>query len=135
MKFTFNEVLSIYDTLNTIKSNMFKINYWISRNKKVFEETFIFIVKERQNIYEEFLYKDEHGNYFNVDTNGSIVFYLKEKNDEYAMAFSNRISDLFETICELDPYLINVTDLVDSDLSVNLKQVETLDKLFIDQKE
>lgn len=130
MKFTFNEVFNIYDTLLNIKSNKFQINYWISRNLKVFRDTYTFIINERNRIYNDFLYFDDNGQYFDIIDKNIYKPHYKDEKPEYIKAFADKMEDLFGTECELEPYLIHPSVLMESDLSISLDQLMAIDKLL-----
>ena len=129
MKITFNQVLNMYNTLTELKSKNFKISYWISRNIKILNEPYSFAIKERADIYEEYLELDENHRYFTIE-NDTIKFNLKEKSAEYAEKFQERINELFNTDCEIEPYLIDINVLMESDLEITTEQIMTIDCLF-----
>lgn len=131
MKFTFNEVFEIYITLSTLKSNSFKVNYWIYRNKKIFEDSYNFFISERTRLFDEYLMKDENNQYLTI--NDSIVkFHLKENTEEYGAKFTSILNKLFDTDCELEPYTINASILMNENLEITLDQLNAIDKLFTD---
>ncbi|MCI8454149.1 MAG: hypothetical protein HFE84_05995 [Lachnospiraceae bacterium] len=130
MKFTLNEVFHVYSALRQIKSSAFKVNYWISRNLKIFEDSYSFIFAEREKLYQEYLFPDESGNYFEILENGDVKFHLKESTDAYAKRFSDKMEELFHTDCELEPYRIDAAALFDSDLSVSLDQTIQIERLL-----
>lgn len=132
MKFSFNEVFNIYNVITSVKSNTFKANYWLSRNIKVFQDTFFFILKSRDNVYKEFLEKDEDGEYFKALDDGNYDPRYKERTPENISAFKSKLEELFNTECELEPYLISSSALMESDLEISLEQVMIIDKLLKD---
>lgn len=131
MKFTFNEIFEIYVTLSNLKSNSFKVNYWIHRNKKIFEDSYNFFISERMKVFDKYLNKDKNGQYFTISDN-IVKFNLKENTEEYGTEFSTVLNSLFETDCELDPYTISASVLIDENLEITLDQINAIDKLFTD---
>ena len=113
-----------------IKSNSFKVNYWISRNLKLFKDTYIFILNERNKIYSEFLVADNKGLYFDMVGEDIYKPHYKDENPEYIKKFADKMEDLFGTDCQFDPYLIHPSVLMELDLSISLDQLMTIDKLF-----
>ena len=131
MKITLGHIFEIYLTLNelSIKSKNFKINYWITRNIKILSDSYSFFINNRQQIYDDYLEKDENDNYFSIN-NGNTIFHLKESTKESAEKFSNTINELINTDCEIEPYLINISDLMNSDLEITAEQIMAIDCLF-----
>lgn len=133
MKLTLGQISNIFIVLNDLsnKTKSFKINYWITRNIKILKESYIFYIDNRQEIYETYLNKNEtNEEYYSLDNQGNIVFNLKNNDVNFVKEFSDQMNELIETDCEIEPYLINVEVLMNSDLEITSEQIITIDCLF-----
>ena len=133
MKLTLGQISNIFIVLNDLsnKTKSFKINYWITRNIKILKDSYIFYINNRQEIYETYLNKNEtNEEYYSIDEQGNIIFNLKSDDRDFINEFSDQMNELIETDCEIEPYLINVEVLMNSDLEITSEQIMTIDCLF-----
>lgn len=133
MKLTLGQISNIFIVLNDLsnKTKSFKINYWITRNIKILKDSYIFYINNRQEIYETYLNKNEtNEEYYSIDEQGTIIFNLKSDDRDFVNEFSEQMNELIETDCEIEPYLINVEVLMNSDLEITSEQIMIIDYLF-----
>lgn len=123
MKLTIKQISAIMEILSLITVDNFKINYWISRNMRYFEDSHNFMIDQRNKIYQDYLNPDEKGNVVNVDENGNYCFNLKETNDKFIKQFENKMNELFNLECKVDIYTIDVETLIKENISLTPTQI------------
>lgn len=130
MKLTIRDIANMVKILSQVDTSSFKINYWASRNLRTLNDSYSFMLNERNKIYKKFLDPDESGNVLHIDEDNQIVFHLKEKTDEYAQEFENTMNELFNLDCEIEPYLIDINILMESDIHLSPEQISAIEYLL-----
>lgn len=121
MKLILNEIISVFDIFLNIKVDSFKINYWIFRNKNNLLPIYNFFIDEREKIYNKYLYLDSKDQFFNI-TNNEIDWNLKDKNQK--TEFESKLNELFTMEFEIEPFLIDLNILMNSDdIRLNMNQI------------
>ena len=121
MKLILNEIISVFDIFLNIKVDSFKINYWIFRNKNNLLPIHNFFIDEREKIYNKYLYLDSKDQFFNI-TNNEIDWNLKDKNQK--AEFESKLNELFTMEFEIEPFLIDLNILMNSDdIRLNMNQI------------
>ncbi len=121
MKLILNEIISVFDIFLNIKVDSFKINYWIFRNKNNLLPIYNFFIDEREKIYNKYLYLDSKDQFFNI-TNNEIDWNLKDKNQK--AEFESKLNELFTMEFEIEPFLIDLNILMNSDdIRLNMNQI------------
>ena len=120
-KLILNEIISVFDIFLNIKVDSFKINYWIFRNKNNLLPIYNFFIDEREKIYNKYLYLDSKDQFFNI-TNNEIDWNLKDKNQK--AEFESKLNELFTMEFEIEPFLIDLNILMNSDdIRLNMNQI------------
>ena len=124
MKLTLQHITTIIEVLSSITVDNFKINYWVSRNMRYLNDSYEFMVTQRNSIYKEFLVPDENGSIISIDKEtGNYKFNLKETNEEFIKQFENKMNELFNLECDVDVYSIDVDTLIKENISLNPAQI------------
>ena len=126
MKLTLKQITTIIDVLSSISVDNFKINYWISRNTRYLNDSYEFMVTQRDLIYKEYLHPDENGKVVSINESGYYKFNLKENNDEFTKQFENKMNELFNLECDVDVYTIDVETLIKENISLNPTQISCI---------
>ena len=80
-----------------------------------------FFIDEREKIYNKYLYLDSKDQFFNI-TNNEIDWNLKDKNQK--TEFESKLNELFTMEFEIEPFLIDLNILMNSDdIRLNMNQI------------
>ena len=106
MELIYSQIFDAVNTLSYIKSLDvgFRIKYWCSKNIKAFSSDYELFVGLRNELYDEYCYKDADGKYITM-VDDKIKFNLKE--NKIADDFGKEMNELLLMECIIEPYILS----------------------------
>lgn len=134
MKIKLDKIYQSFILLNVLNENnklSFKIHYWCMRNLNILYDSVKFYENEKSKLYEEYLVKNNDGTYFKL--NEQTNTYESEIKEGKEQELNEKLSELNNIDCEIDPYLIDAEYLfTQPDFNLSGKEIFYVDYLFKD---
>ena len=85
------------------KSSDIRVRYWCHRNVDILLDDYQFFLEKRNEIYERYCIKDEHGKYGIIHADGRIQFNV---NKEDIPEFTKELNEIISFECDVEPYIL-----------------------------
>lgn len=99
---------NVFDTVTMLdeiraKSSDIRVRYWCHRNVDILIDDYNYFLEKRNEIYERYCIKDEHGKYGTIHADGRLQFNV---NKEDIPEFTQKLNELVGFECEVKPYVL-----------------------------
>jgi hypothetical protein len=119
-KFKLIDVFNIYNILTEMGEKIapLKVSYWISKNILLLKNDYSTYLKKRNEIWSQLLYENEDGTIVTKDETGNYRYNCTDDNKD---EFISRMNELNDFEVEIEPFLLNIDELVQSNPSYEIE--------------